>query len=253
MHLGAVTFNVLKNWDLETIIRTLEELSYEAVELRTGHRHEVEPSLGPVEREQVRRRFESSRVRLLSYGTACDLHSPDRQERAAAVSVAKDFIDLARDTGALGVKVRPNALPEEVPYEVTIGNIAGALRELGDHAARKGIEVWLEVHGQGTNRATVIADIMKSAAHDTVGVCWNSDPLDVVDGSIRPSFDLLRPWLKNAHIHDLTDDYPYREFFALLRETGYERYTLVEVPESPEPERFLRYYKALWTELTRAS
>ena len=249
MHLGAVTFNVLKDWDLETIIEKLGEIGYEAVELRTGHKHGVEPSLGQAEREQVRRRFEAGKVRLLSYGTACDLHSPDDQERAAAVAVAKQFIDLARDTGALGVKVRPNGLPEGVPREVTIGSIAGALRELGDYSGPKGIEIWLEVHGRGTNHYAVIAEIMKAAKHDAVGVCWNSDSLDIVDGSVRQSFDTLRPWLKSAHIHELYGDYPYREFFRLLRKSGYDRYTLIEAGESCEPERFLRYYRALWMEL----
>ncbi len=45
LHLGCVTYNILKDWDLETIIRNLEDAGYEAVELRTGHKHGVEPSL----------------------------------------------------------------------------------------------------------------------------------------------------------------------------------------------------------------
>ena len=47
--------------------------------------------------------------------------------------------------------------------------------------------------------------------------------------------------------------YPWRgeELFTLLREARYDRYTLCEAAESKEPERFLRWYKALWTELTR--
>ena len=45
LHLGCVTYNLLKDWDLETIIRNLEAAGYEAVELRTGHKHGVEPSL----------------------------------------------------------------------------------------------------------------------------------------------------------------------------------------------------------------
>jgi len=36
-----------------------------------------------------------------------------------------------------------------------------------------------------------------------------------------------------------------------MRQAGYDRYTLCEAAESKEPERFLRWYKALWTELTR--
>jgi hypothetical protein len=36
MLLGAVTYNVLKDMDLETVIRTLETAGYGGVELRTG-------------------------------------------------------------------------------------------------------------------------------------------------------------------------------------------------------------------------
>ena len=50
MMLGSVTYNVLKDWDLETIITNLEKLGYAAVELRTGHKHGVEPSISADER-----------------------------------------------------------------------------------------------------------------------------------------------------------------------------------------------------------
>ena len=77
MLLCAVTYNVLKDWDLETLIRNLEAAGFEAVELRTQHKHGVEPSLPAAERTQIRDRFQRSKVRLLSYGTTCEFHSPD--------------------------------------------------------------------------------------------------------------------------------------------------------------------------------
>jgi hydroxypyruvate isomerase len=39
--------------------------------------------------------------------------------------------------------------------------------------------------------------------------------------------------------------------FTVLRQANYDRYTLCEAQASKEPERFLRWYKALWTELCR--
>ncbi len=63
-------------------------------------------------------------------------------------------------------------------------------------------------------------------------MCWNSNPTDVVNGSVKPSFDLLRPWIRNCHINELTSGYPYRELFGLLRQSEYERYTLCECAES---------------------
>ena len=44
MLLGAVTYNVLRDWDVETINRNLAAADFEAVELRTGHKHLVEPT-----------------------------------------------------------------------------------------------------------------------------------------------------------------------------------------------------------------
>src|SRR4051794_11998970 len=76
-HLGAVTYNTLKDFDVETIIRVLEGAGFEGVELRTTHKHGVEPSLGAEERTRVRRRFEKSKIRLVSYGTTCRFQSPD--------------------------------------------------------------------------------------------------------------------------------------------------------------------------------
>jgi hypothetical protein len=93
--------------------------------------------------------------------------------------------------------------------------------------------------------------MMRAAKHEQVGVCWNSNQTDLVNGTIRPSFDLLKPWIKSVHINELANSaYPWRELFTLLRGIKYERYTLMECQESREPERFLRWYRALWLELS---
>ena len=254
MHLGAVTYNILKDWDLETIIRKLEAAAFEAVELRTGHAHGVEPTLDAAARERVKSRFEKSKVRLLSLGSTCEFQSPDPEERRKQLETGRKFIELAHDVGAWGVKMRPNSLPKDksIPLETTVKNIAAGLREMGEYATRWGVEIWMEVHGSTTQNPPVSAAIMKACGHKNVGLCWNSNNTDITDGSVRQSFELLRPWLRNCHIHDLTEGYPYREFFSLLRRSDYERYTLCEAPESKEPERFLRYYGALWRELQRA-
>src|SRR5688572_22677370 len=150
MMLGAVTYNVLKDWDLDTILKNLPAARFEAVELRTGHKHGVEPSLSAAEREAVKRKFASSKVRLLSFGSTCEFHSPDQAVRRKNVDEAKQWIELAHDTGALGVKVRPNNLPDGVPPATTIARIGECLRELGEFGGGRGVEVWMEVHGRET-------------------------------------------------------------------------------------------------------
>lgn len=251
MHIGAVTYNVLKDMDLETIIKTLEATGFEAVELRTGHKHGVEPSLSAAERDRVRGRFERTKVRLLSYGSTCEFQSPDPAVRKKNVETGKQFVDLAHDTGAWGVKVRPNGFPNAAPRETTIQNIAASLRELGDYGQGRGVEIWMEVHGRDTEVPAASAAIMRATGHKNVGLCWNSNPTDVVNGSVKASWELLKPWVKNAHITELASSFPWRELFGLMRQSGYDRYMLCEAEASTEPERFLRWYKALWTELIR--
>jgi sugar phosphate isomerase/epimerase len=253
MLLGAVTYNVLKDWDVETIVKNLEAAGFEAVELRTGHKHAVEPGLSADERARVKGRFARSKIRLLSYGSTCEFHSPDPAVRKENVETGKRFVDLAHDTGAWGVKVRPNGLPKEVPVEQTVRNIGASLRELGDYARGRGVEIWMEVHGRETSRPPICAEIMGATRHPSVGLCWNSNDTDIVNGSVKQYFTLLRPWIRNVHINELASKaYPWRELFTLLRQSNYDRYTLMEAAESREPERFLRWYSALWRELNRA-
>ena len=248
MQLGAVTYNVLKDMDLDIIIKTLEACGYQSVELRTGHKHGVEPTLSDAERARVKERFERSKVRLLSFGTTCEFQSNDPAERRKQIDLAKQFVSLAHDTGAWGVKVRPNGMPAGVPRETTIKNIADGLREVGENGYVHGVEIWLEVHGGPTQIPATAAEIMRATNHKNVGLCWNSNPTDVVNGSVKASFDLLRPWLMSCHINELAGPYPYKELFSLMRATKYDRWTLCEAAESKEPERFLKYYRALWLE-----
>ena len=82
-------------------------------------------------------------------------------------------------------------------------------------------------------------------------LCRNSNPTDVVDDSLEPSFDLLRPYEPHHRARPAAIR-AYRELFSLMNRSGYNRWTLCEAAESKEPERFLRYYRALWMEMQRA-
>lgn len=253
MKLGAVTFNLFKDSSVEEIIGMCEATGLEGVELRTTHAHGIEPTIDAAERKRVRELFDSSKVKLVAYGTTCDFHHPEAADRAAQVELAKKFVDLAKDTAAIGIKVRPNKLPEGVPVETTVARIAECLKEVGYYAAGKGIQVWVEVHGSGTMDPKIMHQIMQAANHPQVNVCWNCNGApDLVDGSVKTYFELLKPWIKHCHIHDLTENYPYRELFGLLKGIDYQGYTLIEAPTSCETERFLKYYNALWTELSKA-
>lgn len=245
--LGLVTYELAKDWDIATIIKNCEATGFEGVELRTTHRHGVEPTIGKAERAQVRKRFEGSRVRLVSLGSTCEYESPDAAVVERNIEETRRFCELAQDVGAIGVKVRPNGFPRDVPQEKTLEQIGQALAKCGEAARNFGVEIWLEVHGRGTQLPQNIRRIMAVCNHPSVGICWNSNDTDVVGGAVKPTFELLKPWLRSCHINELwRKEYPWHELFSLFRDIGYNRYTFAEIPSSCEPIRLLHYYRACW-------
>src|SRR5437763_12006666 len=76
--LGIVTYNIAANWDVPTILRVCNSVGLSPVELRTTHKHGVEPTLTPSQRGEVRRRFADAGVEIWGCGTVCEFHSPDR-------------------------------------------------------------------------------------------------------------------------------------------------------------------------------
>jgi sugar phosphate isomerase/epimerase len=247
-HLGLVTYNLAVDWDIETIINNCEKTGFEGAELRTTHKHGVEPSISKQRRVEVKRRFADSSVRLVSLGTTCEYESADPAVVEKNIDETRRWCELAQDLGCLGVKVRPNGFPKGIAHEQTLEQIGRALAKCGDVARDHGVEIWMEVHGEGTQIPTNARQILSLANHAAVGACWNSNPTDVESGSVEKSFALLKPWIRSCHINNLDNiAYPWRQLFTLLRSINFDRYTFAEVAEpSCEPLRFMSYYHAVW-------
>jgi sugar phosphate isomerase/epimerase len=247
MKLGTVTYNLAQDWNIETLIKNCEEARFEGVELRTTHAHKVEVNLTKQQREEVRKRFQDSRVHLMGLGSAFDYHTTDAAKLKKDIEATKEYIVLAHDVGASGVKVRPNGLPKEVPVEKTLEQIGRSLRELGEFGEGYGIAIRLEVHGQGTSLLPNIRRIMDVANHRQVGVCWNSNPSDLEGQGFDHNFDLVKDRIFSVHMRDLyLEDYPFRRLMTRLNEIGFAGFCLAEIPPSADPVRLMKYYRALW-------
>ena len=247
MHLGMVTYNLAQDWDIATIIKNCETACFEGVELRTSHGHKVEVNLSKEQRQEVRKRFEDSKVKLMGLGSAFDYHTPDQTKLRKDIEATKEYIVLAQDVGASGVKVRPNGFPKEVSKEKTLEQIGRSLRELGDFARDHGLVIRLEVHGQGTSFPPHIKTILDTANHPSVGACWNSNATDLDGEGWDHNFDLLKDKIFSVHMTDLfQEEYPYRKLLTRLNETGFKGFCLAEIPASTDPVRVMKYYRGLW-------
>jgi sugar phosphate isomerase/epimerase len=251
MHLGLVTYNWGKDWDLPTIIKNLQLAGWEGVELRSTHKHGVEPTLSEPERKEVAKRFADSGIQLVGLGSACEYHSPDPAVLQKNIDETKAFIELCHDCGGGGVKVRPNALPKEVPVAKTLEQIGRSINECAEFGAGYGVEIRVEVHGHGTNEVPHMKTIMDHAPHPNAKVCWNCNPSDMDGAGLEANFAMLAKRIGTVHIHDLITSYPWQKLFDLLKGADFNGYTLVEEGQATtDPIRVMKYYRLLWERMT---
>lgn len=254
LKIGLMTYLLGKDWDIEAIIKNCTETGFQSVELRTTHAHGVEITLSVAERAAVKKRFKDSALETISLASAYEFHFADQALLKKNIEGAKEFVLLARDVGATGIRVFPNALPKGVPQEKTMEQIGKALAEVGGFANNYGVEIRVCVHGQGTNSVPVIKKIIDYSQSPYVYVNWNCDPSDSAGEGFEYNFNSVIDRIKGVHMHDLyTPDYPHRLFFKLLAESGYKGYCNAEIGRvSCEPVEFMKNYKGLFLALQNA-
>ncbi|MEJ5341920.1 MAG: TIM barrel protein [Thermogutta sp.] len=251
IRLGLVTYLWGRDWDLPTLLANCEKTGMEGVELRTEHAHGVEPEIGPEKRAEVRKRFADSPVVLVGLGSNEAFHYPEPERLKQSIERTKAFIKLSHDVGGLGVKVKPNDLPKQVPQEKTIEQIGRALNELAAFAADYGQRLRLEVHGQCAP-LPIMRKIMDVATHPNVGLCWNSNAEDLQGQGLEYNFNLVKDRLGDTvHVRELNlGDYPYQTLFNLLVANNYKGWILLECRTNP-PDRIaaLIEQRRVWEEM----
>ena len=239
IHFGLTTYQWGSDLDLPALLEALAKAKMLGVELRTTHPHKVEPTISAAERQEVRKRFADSPVKFIGMGSTEEFHSPDPKKVEKAIENTKAFVKLSHDLGGSGVKVRPNALPKEVPVEKTVEQIGNALNVVGAFAADYGQQIRVEVHGSGTNRIPVIKRIIDIATHPSVALCWNSNVSDLEEPGMEHNFNLVRKRLGyTTHVRQLdSKDYPFAELIRLMVKSDYRGWLLLEAGGKPPADR----------------
>ena len=249
LKIGAVTYNIAKDWDVPTIIKNLTAVGLDGVELRTTHAHGVEVSLSPAQRAEVRKQFEASPVKIGGLGSTCEYHAADPAVVRKNIEETKQWVQLAKDLGCPSVKVRPNGLRKDVPEEQTLEQIGKALKECGQAAADAGVRIQVEVHGAETQRIPRMVKMLQYAdRHPGVWICWNSNPTDLMDGGFDKNFALLKDRIGQVHMRDLyVEDYPWQRLINALQDMKFEGYCFAELGEpSTDGVRVLKYFRGMF-------
>lgn len=248
LKLGTVTYNIAKDWDVPTIIKNLTEAGFDAVELRTTHKHGVEITLPPAQRAEVKKQFDASPIKIGGLGTTCEFHAADQATVRKNINETKEWVKLAKDLGSPSVKVRPNGLVKDVPEDKTLEQIGKSLAECAAFAQDNGIKIQLEVHGSETQRVPRIRKIFDYAGNPAaLRACWNSNQTDLLDGGFDANFKLLKNQIGQIHMRDLMlEEYPWRKLISNLAEMNFQGYCFAEIPESADPVRVLKYFRGMF-------
>ncbi len=235
MKLGLVTYQWGKDWDLPTLIANCEKSGLLGVELRTEHAHGVETSLSSRQRREVKNRFADSPVTCLGYGSNFAYHYTDQDEVRQNIEGTKEYLHLCKDIGASGIKVKPNGLPEGVPKEKTIAQIAASFNEVGAYAKDLGQVVRVEVHGKLTQQLPNMKAIFEQVTEDSVKMCWNCNDEDLLPPGLEANFNSVKQWFGDTvHIRELNvGDYPYQKLMNLFNAIDYEGWMLLEARTTP--------------------
>ena len=235
MRLGLVTYLWGQDWDLPTLIANCAKSKISGVELRTTHKHGVEPVLNAKQRAEVKARFEDSPVACVGPGSNERFDHKDPAQLKAAIEKTKAFIRLSHDIGGTGVKVKPNSWQKGVPREQTLEQIGKALAELGEDGLGFGQEIRVEVHGSIGNDFEALKKIAEVADHPSVKYCWNSNDADLAGKGMDHHYDLIRKWFgATLHVREFNvGKYPYPKLIERLTRDDYAGWILLECSTKP--------------------
>lgn len=235
MKLGLVTYLWAKDWDIPTIIRNCTEANISGVELRVEHAHGVTLDLSQSERQEVKKKFADSPVQIVGMGTNEQYDWPEPQRLKASIETTQKWLQLSKDIGGSGVKVKPNQFREGIAKEKTLEQIGKALNELGIYANNMGQKIRLEVHGEGTQELPNIKSIMDYVENDGTTVCWNSNDQDLIGGGLEYNFNLVKNRLGDiCHVREMNiGNYPYQQLMDMFVKMDYKGWILLECRTDP--------------------
>ena len=249
-----VSFSTLAcpDWTMPQIIAMATDEGYDGIELRFVHGEDSLwklPAFSGKELASTKRALADQALTISCLDTSCRFHAPDVAERGYWIEEGKRMADLAAELGAPGLRVFGDTIQPGADRSSTQGWIADSIRELAEITAARGVEIWIENHGDFAGSAETAA-ILKQAASASVGVVW--DPANsFATTRERPGEGAARLGnaIRHVHIKDLRrdgervkyvlageGDFPLPELKAALQVLHYDRFMSFEWEKKWHPE-----------------
>jgi sugar phosphate isomerase/epimerase len=240
------------DWTMPQIIQLAADSSYDGIELRFV---EGEDSLWKLaafcgtQMAETRRALTDYGLAIACADTSCRFHSPEVTERDAAIQEAERMSDMAAELGAPGIRVFGDTIQPGADRDSTRKWIADSIRNLADRTEPKGVQVWLETHGDFV-AAGETAAILNQCSSPSLGVVW--DPVNSLVATGEPlahGAALLGSAIRHVHVKDfqrcadgvqyvLTGQgaFPWQDLSAALKQLRYNGFVSFEWEKKWHPE-----------------
>ena len=240
------------DWTLPQIIAIASATDYDSIELRFVENEDSLwklPAFRDKELIASKRALSDQGLVISCVDTSCRFHFPDANERARWLEEGERMADLAAALGAPGIRVFGDTIQPGADRASTRSWIADSVSKLTENIAPKGVEVWLETHGDFAGSSET-ASILKEAGSPQVGVVW--DPANCfLESRERPKDGAARlgSSIRHVHIKDLrqNDDgwklvltgeghFPLLEVRGALLQLGFNGFVSFEWERKWHPE-----------------
>ncbi len=240
------------DWKLPEIISIASASGYDGIELRFVQNEDSLwklPAFQGSALATTRRSLTDHGLAICCVDTSCRFHFPDAGARHRWLEEGERMADLAAALGTPGIRVFGDAIQPGADRASTRSWIADSLRALAERIAPKGVEVWLETHGDFAG-ASETAAILAQAAHPAVAVVW--DPANCfLESQEAPAEGAakLTTSIRHVHIKDLRHtegdwklvlsgegSFPLAEVQAALCQLRYNRFVSFEWEKKWHPE-----------------
>jgi sugar phosphate isomerase/epimerase len=181
--------------------------------------------------------------------TSCRFHFPDASERRRWLVEGERMSDLAVALGAPGLRVFGDKIQPGTNRDSTRSLIAEGIGKLAEIASAKGVEVWLETHGDFASASETLA-ILTQAGSSHTGALW--DPANcLIEAQESPAEGATKLGcaIRHTHIKDLRQNngtwehvltgegsFPLQQQLEALQKLKYDRFVSFEWEKKWHPE-----------------
>jgi sugar phosphate isomerase/epimerase len=233
------------DWTVSQIIRAAVRYGYPGIELRFVEGEDSLwklPAFSGTALVSTSRHLADVGLSVSCLDTSCRFHSSDAAERERWLIEGDRMSDLASVLKAPGLRIFGDTIQEGSCRESTRKWVADSMQRLGEIATPKGVEVWIENHGDFAGADETKAVLVQAASPGT-GVVW--DPANSFTATReRPAEGaaILGASIRHVHIKDVRCDNDKWHHVA----TGEGEFPLVELVDTLQQLQYQRFVSFEW-------